>query len=74
MTDNDLREYPCVKVDGTLHITVDGSRCACGMRYEYAHPLDSADTLVVPSPLLWRTISEVSCRKCRETVMKQENQ
>lgn len=73
MTENDLREYPCVKVDGTIHITVDGSSCACGECYEYAK-MASDNTLVVMSPLRWRTISEVSCRKCRAAVLEKEEQ
>ena len=74
MTDNDLREYPCVKVDGTLHITIDGTHCYCGLKYEYAEFPNSEDTFVISSPLLWRTLSEVTRRKCRAAVLEKEEQ
>lgn len=70
MTDNRFDEYPCVNIGDVLHITVSGTTCACGREYVYAKELDSADTLIVRSPLLWRTLSEVDCRKCRYVMEK----
>ena len=67
--DEKLKEYPCVEIDGVLHITVSGSRCACGKKYEYAD-IDMANTIVVRSPLLWRTLQEVTCAMCLESAQK----
>ena len=67
-----IKEYPCVKIGGRTHITVSGHECACGKRYEYAKHIVSKDTLIVKSPLLWLTISEISCPKCREIAEMQE--
>lgn len=59
MTDNKFTEYPCVYIDGVVHITITGFDCECGETYEYAE-----------HPLLWRTLLEVTCRKCLIAIEK----
>lgn len=63
-----IREYPCVKIDGTIHITISGSECECGKSYSYDPIPEPKDTLIVSSPLLWRTLPEVTCIKCRRSI------
>lgn len=63
-----LTEYPCVEIDGILHITIDGNQCACGRSYSFATIPEPDRTLVIKSPLFWRTLPEVECALCREAI------
>lgn len=57
-------EYPCVRIDGMLHITTSGANCLCGQSYQYIQKGKKT------TPLLWRTIGEIDCRKCKELVLR----
>lgn len=62
MTDR-FAEYPCVKIDGKIHVTKSGSECKCGKEYEYSK-----------HPIIRRTLSEVTCIKCRRILSEQNSQ
>ena len=70
---DELTEYPCVKIGEIIHITVSGSRCACGREYDYEEQASSLkNTLIIRSPLLWRTLTEVTCPACRNEMLNKE--
>ena len=71
MADDKFKEYPCVKVSGIIHITISGNKCKCGKNYRIEPMPESKDTLVVKSSLLWRTLPEVTCWKCKERAMEE---
>ena len=71
---SEYTEYPCIKIGETIHITVTGSKCACGRDYDYEEQATSPkDTVIIKSPLIWRTLSEVTCPACQNEATKKEN-
>lgn len=60
-----LGDIPCVKIGGYVHITVSGSECLCGCKWNYADPFVDKKT-----NLIWRTIEAVTCPDCIERNQK----
>lgn len=56
-------DIPCVNLNGTIHITVSGTKCLCGAEYAYGRPNRTEKKCV---NIIWRTLEAVSCTKCKE--------
>jgi len=56
-------DLPCVNLNGTIHITVSGTKCLCGGAYTYGRPSRTEKKCV---NIIWRKPEAVSCTKCKE--------
>lgn len=55
-------DFPCVNLNGKIHITVSGTQCLCGREWAYGRPSRSEKKCV---NIIWRTINAVTCDECR---------
>lgn len=53
-------ELPCVKLSGVVHLTVSGTRCACGHQW----PLDASDRDTKLDNIIWLDKAAITCPGC----------
>lgn len=58
-------DMPCVNLNGIVHITVSGTKCACGRGWAYGKGRRSDGKF---ANIVWRTDDAVTCTKCKEKI------
>lgn len=58
-------DYPCVRLKGKYHITINSNTCLCGEEYQYG-TMNMNNKYIVTKPLHWLTLDEITCCKCKE--------
>lgn len=59
-------DLPCVNLNGTIHITVSGTKCLCGGTYTYGRPTRAEKKCV---NIIWRKPEAVTCVTCKGLYM-----
>ena len=58
-------DYPCVKIKGVYHVTINAKECLCGETYRYGS-VNMHNKIIVTNNLLWKEIDEITCPVCRQ--------
>lgn len=54
-------DIPCANLNGIIHITISGTKCACGREWAYGRPSRSEKKCV---NIIWREKEAVTCPDC----------
>ena len=60
-------DLPCVNLNGTIHITISGTKLVCGKEWAYGRPSRSEKRCI---NIIWRKPEAVTCVKCKELYMQ----
>ena len=55
-------DLPCAKLAGTIHLTVSGTRCACGRPWHYGMSYSRTGAGFVN--IIWRDKAAITCPEC----------
>jgi hypothetical protein len=54
-------DIPAVNLGGVIHITISGTECLCGVKWNYG----TVDRSGNSNNIIWRELESISCKECK---------